>query len=62
MSRWRLLTGWSTGSHTVPPEWCSQGEAHVKLDEVLEVRERAVPPAAVHVVHEGRARRSDPEE
>ncbi len=26
MSRCRLLTGMSTGSHTVPPEWCSQGD------------------------------------
>jgi len=25
MSRCRLLTGTSTGSHTVPPEWCSHG-------------------------------------
>ena len=25
MSRWRLFTGTSTGSQTVPPEWCSQG-------------------------------------
>ena len=23
MSRWRLFTGISVGSHTVPPEWCS---------------------------------------
>ncbi len=23
MSRWRLFTGMSVGSHTVPPEWCS---------------------------------------
>jgi hypothetical protein len=23
MSKWRLLTGMSTGSHTVPPEWCN---------------------------------------
>ncbi len=23
MSRWRLLTGMSVGSQTVPPEWCS---------------------------------------
>ena len=27
ISRWRLLTGMSVGSHTVPPEWCSQGLA-----------------------------------
>ena len=26
MSKCRLFTGRSTGSHTVPPEWCSQGE------------------------------------
>ena len=26
MSRWRLLTGTSTGSHTVPPEWCNHGD------------------------------------
>ena len=25
MSRWRLLTGTSVGSHTVPPEWCNHG-------------------------------------
>ena len=31
MSRWRLFTGWSTGSHTVPPEWCSHGDAQVSL-------------------------------
>ena len=31
MSRWRLLTGTSTGSHTVPPEWCSHGTAHASL-------------------------------
>ena len=24
MSRWRLLTGRSTGSQIVPPEWCSE--------------------------------------
>ena len=24
MSRWRLLTGRSTGSQMVPPEWCSE--------------------------------------
>ena len=28
MSRWRLLTGTSTGSHTVPPEWCNHGLAY----------------------------------
>ena len=26
MSRWRFVTGTSTGSHTVPPEWCNHGE------------------------------------
>ena len=25
MSRCRLFTGTSVGSHTVPPLWCSQG-------------------------------------
>ena len=25
MSRWRLLTATSVGSHTVPPEWCIEG-------------------------------------
>ena len=24
MSRWRLLTGRSTGSQIVPPEWCRE--------------------------------------
>ena len=27
MSRWRVATGTSTGSHTVPPEWCRWGSA-----------------------------------
>ena len=27
MSRWRLLTAMSTGSQTVPPEWCRYGVA-----------------------------------
>ena len=31
MSRWRLLTGTSTGSQIVPPEWCSHGVAWVSL-------------------------------
>ena len=31
MSRWRLFTGTSVGSQTVPPEWCSQGEACASL-------------------------------
>ena len=31
MSRWRLLTGTSVGSHTVPPEWCSHGVAYVSF-------------------------------
>ena len=31
MSRWRLLTGMSTGSHTVPPEWCRCGDEYVSL-------------------------------
>ena len=31
MSRWRLLTGTSTGSQTVPPEWCSHGVAYVSF-------------------------------
>jgi len=26
ISRCRLLTGRSTGSHTVPPEWCNAGD------------------------------------
>ena len=55
MSRWRLLTGTSTGSHTVPPEWCRCGDMYVELHEVLEVGERRVAPAGVEVVHERRA-------
>ena len=31
MSRWRLLTGMSTGSHTVPPEWCRLGERYASF-------------------------------
>ena len=31
MSRCRLLTGMSTGSHTVPPEWCRYGDEYVSL-------------------------------
>ena len=31
MSRWRLLTGMSTGSQTVPPEWCNHGVAYASL-------------------------------
>ncbi len=55
MSRWRLLTGTSTGSQIVPP-----GVVHVRagvgqLHEVAEVLDRAVAPAVVQVAHEGRA-------
>ena len=31
MSRWRLLTGMSTGSHTVPPEWCRCGDMYASF-------------------------------
>ena len=31
MSRCRLLTGTSTGSHTVPPEWCRCGDMYVSF-------------------------------
>ncbi len=31
MSRWRLFTGMSTGSQTVPPEWCNHGVAYASL-------------------------------
>ena len=31
MSRWRLLTGTSTGSQTVPPEWCRYGRLYVSF-------------------------------
>ena len=31
MSRCRLLTGTSTGSQTVPPEWWSHGDAYVSF-------------------------------
>ena len=31
MSRWRLLTGTSTGSHTVPPEWCRYGDMYASF-------------------------------
>ena len=31
MSRWRLLTGTSTGSHTVPPEWCRFGDMYASF-------------------------------
>ena len=55
MSRWRLLTGTSTGSHTVPPEWCRYGDMYVELHEVLEVGERGVAAAVVEVVGERRA-------
>ncbi len=31
MSRWRLCTGTSTGSHTVPPEWCRCGDMYASF-------------------------------
>ena len=31
MSRWRLLTGMSTGSQTVPPEWWMYGDMYASL-------------------------------
>jgi hypothetical protein len=31
MSRWRLLTGMSTGSQTVPPLWCSHGDMYASF-------------------------------
>ena len=55
MSRWRLLTGTSTGSQTVPPEWWRWGAGVGQLHEVAEVLDRAVAPAAVEVAHERRA-------
>ena len=35
MSKWRLLTGRSTGSHIAVAELCSQGEAWVSLAKLL---------------------------
>ena len=55
MSRWRLLTGTSTGSQTVPPEWWRCGDSVGQLHEVAEVLDRAVAAAAVEVAHERRA-------
>ena len=55
MSRWRLLTGTSTGSQTVPPLWWRNGLAVGELHEVPEVLDRAVAPAAVEVADERRA-------
>ena len=55
MSRWRLLTGTSTGSHTVPPEWCSHGVDVGQLHEGLEVLQRGVAAAVGQVAHEGGA-------
>ena len=55
MSRWRLLTGTSTGSQTVPPEWWRYGDGVGQLHEVAEVLDRAVAPAVVEVADERRA-------
>ncbi len=61
MSRWRLLTGTSTGSQTVPPRVVEVRASVGQLHEVAEVLDRAVAPAVVEVAHERRAvvRRED---
>ena len=34
MSKCRLFTGTSTGSQTVPPEWCSHGDAYASFTKL----------------------------
>ena len=34
MSRWRLLTGRSTGSHSVPPAWWRPGDRYVSFTKL----------------------------
>ena len=55
MSRWRLLTGTSTGSHTVPPEWCRCGDMYASFTKFWKSVERRVAAAGVEIVHERRA-------
>ena len=55
MSKWRLLTGRSTGSQIVPPEWCSDFDMVGELHEVAEILDARVAAALVEVADEGRA-------
>ena len=55
MSRWRLLTGTSIGSHTVPPRVVQPRRVVRQLDEVLEVGERAVAAPTGQIADERRA-------
>ena len=55
MSRWRLLTGRSTGSHRVPPAVVQAGREPGELHEVAEVLDGGVAPAFVEATDEGRA-------
>ena len=55
MSRWRLFTGRSTGSHTVPPGMVDRRRHVGELHEVAEILDGGVAAALVEVADEGRA-------
>ena len=54
MSRWRLLTGMSTGSHTVPPEWWRCGDEYASFTKFSKSIDRGVTATPVLVVDERR--------
>ncbi len=35
LSRWRVLTGTSTGAHSVPPEWWMAGAMYASFTKFL---------------------------